>query len=128
MKKKNKIAKERIQLGIQFLDAHQIDWSSHINLDRLDLSQEKECVLGQIFGDYEDAIENLGIHPRIARQMGFEGSITISNKRLTRLWKKVIIELFSLPENATTVTKPIKKAALKKPLPKKTGKIIVKTS
>jgi len=118
---KDKIAKKRVQMGVQFLDVHYPKWELNVNVDEINL-ETNDCILGQVYGSYHDAIYDFGIHPRIAVQMGFDESGSISHKRLSRIWKKflskrLLSNVIETDEETTAVKKkaaPKKKAALKK--------------
>lgn len=56
----------QIRNGIRVLDAYyatrgQPDWKSMINLKMFDIRQCKLCVLGQLFGDFYDGLDEVGI-------------------------------------------------------------------
>ncbi len=52
---------ERVARGAAILDAHRPGWHSQIDAEFLDLSSCSECVLGQLFGAFEDGVAALGI-------------------------------------------------------------------
>lgn len=53
---------DRVASGAYMLDVHYgPDWRNKIDLDTLDLKHCETCILGQVFGTYEDGLEKLGI-------------------------------------------------------------------
>lgn len=58
---------ERVQAGIKYLDSDLSvgDWRELIDLEKLDMSSELDCIIGQVFGNFRD---HFGI--------GFWGDIT----------------------------------------------------
>lgn len=46
---------ERVAAGAAWLDQHEPGWWQRINLDRLNLNSECNCILGQLHGRYNDA-------------------------------------------------------------------------
>lgn len=50
----------RVANGIRMLDAYgPPDWRKKINLDRLHIALPTHCVLGQVYGHYEDGLREL---------------------------------------------------------------------
>lgn len=65
---------DRVQAGMDFLDERHPEWRGAINRDVLDLSSQTDCILGQLYGHYMDALLPLGLVDDKARQvaLGFE--------------------------------------------------------
>lgn len=65
---------ERVQAGIDFLDERHPEWRGEIDRNILDLSSQTDCVLGQLYGHYMDALPALGMYGDRVRQtaLGFE--------------------------------------------------------
>jgi hypothetical protein len=59
---------ERVRLGAAWLDANRPGWVDRIDLETLDLSTSCGCVLGQEFGDFDRAPDEVY---RRAPQHGF---------------------------------------------------------
>jgi len=43
---------DRVQKGIDYLNKNYPDWLDQINIDRLDLNDPFDCILGQLFGNF----------------------------------------------------------------------------
>lgn len=52
---------ENVKRGIEWLDANVKGWRAKIDIGWLNLSDDYDCVLGQIFGNYDDAIDCFGL-------------------------------------------------------------------
>lgn len=63
--------KKRVKKGIEFLDNEIPDWKQQIKLDELDLGKCRKCILGQLFGDYENGLNELDILYSSASDYGF---------------------------------------------------------
>lgn len=48
--------RERVQRGMAFLDVDKPGWEDCIDLERLDMSNCGDCVLGQIYGYYGNGL------------------------------------------------------------------------
>lgn len=59
-----------VRKGIQWLDEEVPDWRESINRDRLDMGHIHDCILGQVFGDYDDACYTMGL-PLTSPDYGF---------------------------------------------------------
>jgi hypothetical protein len=51
---------ERVLDGAAMLDEHHPGWAAKIDVDKLCLKDCSSCVLGQVYGDYEDGLQILG--------------------------------------------------------------------
>lgn len=51
----------RVLKGIHLLDNSKPGWRDSIEIETLDLASMSECVLGQVFGDYETGVRSLGV-------------------------------------------------------------------
>lgn len=96
---------ERVENGVAFLDQVAIGWEHRINLQTLRLWACSSCVLGQVFGDYTDAVRIFDIEEIEARALGFmagaEDPVWTRQQRdtdedvwdlLEDEWRRVIIE------------------------------------
>lgn len=79
----------KVQSGIDLLNAHfgGSSWKKDIDLDTLDLGSCGVCVLGQLFGDYSEGLDELGIGGGYA--YGFDVS-SGSFRDLTQAWKDAL--------------------------------------
>ena len=53
--------KDRVDRGIRLLDEQLPDWDKGVNLATLNLGNGRFCVLGQLFGRYEDGHHRIGL-------------------------------------------------------------------
>ena len=86
--------KKRINRGVAFLDEVKPKWLKKIKLKKLNISHDKKCVLGQVFGSFGKAAEdyNLSYHSG-SIEKGFASFHVIEDEKLTKLWKKKIKKL-----------------------------------
>ena len=65
---------ERVQAGMDFLDERRPEWRGEIDRNILDLASQTDCILGQLYGHYRDALPALGMYGDRAKQaaLGFE--------------------------------------------------------
>lgn len=80
-----------VKSGIDILDGHfgGRSWAKNIDLDNLDLGSCGVCVLGQLFGDYAEGLEELGLSG--GYRHGFDTS-SGSFRELTAAWKEALGE------------------------------------
>lgn len=52
------IAQESAARGAQLLDKIEPGWFNHINVGNLDISSGSFCILGQLYGTYEQGIDH----------------------------------------------------------------------
>lgn len=72
--------------GAAWLDEHRTDnWRSLINADRLNIDDPCNCVLGQLYGNFYDAVRQLGIGFQNTDRLGFDGDRDFA---LTDAWKE----------------------------------------
>ena len=80
-----------VKRGVQFCDrVYGEDWPCQINLDELDLSMGGKCILGQLEGDFWQALGKHNI-PNDGKGYGF-WPLERSNGR-TKQWREVILDL-----------------------------------
>ena len=84
---------QRVRNGITWLDAYgPKNWrrkiAAAIKARRFDMASAKHCALGEIYGDYSDAIDNLDIDNPL--QLGFDKdcSRAESYADVTAEWKR----------------------------------------
>ena len=84
---------KRIAAGIAFLNVVKPNWLKKIDIEQLDLSKSKTCMLGEVFGDYGEAIQELGLESDkdyAAQCLGFYEDDWNKYKELTNAWKKAL--------------------------------------
>lgn len=66
-------AAEAAARGASFLDGEVPNWShpNRIDLDALRLASCKRCVLGQLFGEYGEGVDDLGLSETDEDTLGF---------------------------------------------------------
>jgi len=95
--------KQRVMAGAAFLTAIKPKWYKKIDVKELDLQDGGTCVLGEMYGWYEDGLAELGISEEQAKVLGFtehseddydDDEIETENWfGLTKTWKEVIRKL-----------------------------------
>jgi hypothetical protein len=93
---------DKIRMCISVLDNKAPDWHWRLDPRNLDMKCEEYCVLGLLYGNYEDGKVKLGIDDKQAYKLGllswFQQSYDWSQwlpfvgTRLTRAWQKAIID------------------------------------
>ena len=82
----------RVRAGIAFLNAVNPNWKKKIKLGRLDLSNSRTCVIGEVYGSYYDGMEEVGIEgdSDVAIVLGFKEieSFDTNYPLLTKVWKQ----------------------------------------
>jgi hypothetical protein len=61
----------RVKAGAAFLDEKRPGWAAEIETFRLSLKSLCDCVLGQLYGFYEEAMSVLGLTSDRAIELGF---------------------------------------------------------
>jgi len=64
-------AEDQVRDGVAFLNEQVPGWRTRINLQVLDLRNNEDCILGQLFGSYEEGTHALGLSPAWASLLGF---------------------------------------------------------
>jgi hypothetical protein len=62
---------ERVAAGVKLLDEKRPGWRSEVSAELLSMVQKSQCVLGQIFGWYDDGRAQLGLGYITAPDYGF---------------------------------------------------------
>jgi len=83
---------EDVMRGVAWLDEQRPGWEDKIDLDRLRLGSCLDCVIGQLFGDYEALRDNFIMDIETRRKLGFTIHSWNDEKwnELTETWKQVI--------------------------------------
>lgn len=93
---------ERVQRGIDWLNANRPGWFHEIDLDNLQMSDCHQCVLGQLYGHFGNwpGYGELG-----ARDFGFNVSAGAWRfTLLTKEWRNRITELRAFAESSDAAT------------------------
>lgn len=91
-------AKKLVAAGGSFLDLKRNgNWRAEINKDTLDLASPRYCIVGQLYGEYDDGLGELGISNPEARKYGFESGYSdntyVESSDLTNAWKAYLTEV-----------------------------------
>ncbi len=78
-----------VELGADFLDERLPGWRNEIDPETLALESSCDCVLGQLFGDYERGMSLLGVDYGQSRVLGFRRGRTTYD-RLTEAWRCLV--------------------------------------
>lgn len=62
---------DRIQAGVDLLDRTKPGWHDEIDLDELNLRSPGNCVLGQLFNDFDNGRDTLRLSEDGAKRHGF---------------------------------------------------------
>jgi hypothetical protein len=86
-----------VQRGRDLLDAMAPGWANRIDTIDLDMGADNHCILGQLFGGYEEGKQALGLaNDDIAAHHGFYATnemcsrYTEPYKRMTMIWRKLL--------------------------------------
>lgn len=81
-------ARRAVKRAVSFLDwTGSIDWRSRVAVPYLDLYDAQACVLGQVYGDYENGLRVLGIREHDAVVLGFNSPHNMAKMSLhSRSW------------------------------------------
>lgn len=87
---KDKPIPDRVQAGVELLDRWRPSWERSINLDDLDITDCEQCVLGQLYGDYEVGRQDLDMDATEAADRGFVGIEMDEDEALNVMWRERI--------------------------------------
>lgn len=73
---------KRVDAGIAFLNVVRPGWVRKIDLDKLDLSSPKTCVIGEVLGDYYRGRSSLGLSADNGRDSAHK-AVTKSGSEIT---------------------------------------------
>lgn len=65
----------RIERGVKWLDSNSLDWLQFIRATRLDMTDVRRCVVGQVFGNFKDKFDD-NEYP-VAVRLGFHSPKTL---------------------------------------------------
>lgn len=83
---------EAVSFGVAILDEHTPGWADSIDVPTLILSDGGQCVLGQLFGTYDQGCELLGIYEETPTRCGFNVEGQKPWQPLQDEWTRVITE------------------------------------
>lgn len=63
---------ERVAAGAAWLDENRPRWEDYIDLERLMLDDEEDCILGQLYGGFNEAPDELVTPGWRATHLGFD--------------------------------------------------------
>lgn len=63
-------AESRIDCGAALLDQRVPGWADRVSLERFDIRSDRRCVLGQLYGDYDTGLHELGLYSGVGH--GFD--------------------------------------------------------
>lgn len=78
--------KRRVKRGIAFLDKNRPGWRRKIKKTLLNMNDRGLCILGQLFGDYEDGKTKMGLSLLRSIQRGFTDIDGYREEELTKVW------------------------------------------
>lgn len=83
---------DRVARGAALLDQYLPGWTSEINLNELRIESGSDCVLGQLYGDYGDGRDRVGIRSTAhSESLGFTGGYTGGDwYGLNEAWRELI--------------------------------------
>lgn len=89
---------ERAAEGAKFMDEARSGWYKEVDLETLHLGWGDCCILGQLFGDYEEGLIELNLtgpwSETTSRRLGFlvggYNDTSLGYQKLTEAWKKEI--------------------------------------
>lgn len=84
--------KEKIKKGARFLDKKVPKWWRKINTSTLDIDSCEDCILGQLFGYYENGIKELNLETgKNTDGMAFN-NLNPGNPQQTNFWIDEILK------------------------------------
>lgn len=72
----------RAKRGAELLDEVLPGWADHINLDEFDMKSCCDCALGQLFGEYMEGRNRLGVQAPV--ELGFDLPVLCPGERDVR--------------------------------------------
>jgi hypothetical protein len=81
------VIRPEVQAGVTLLDERVPGWRGRIDVDDLDLSSKRECVLGQLYGHFQEGVQQLGIRHQTCAFGFATGGGGHEYTKLTKEWK-----------------------------------------
>lgn len=69
------MVERRVQAGIKLLDSNKPGWRSLVDLNDLIITHYRHCILGQVFGGFDEGLEDLGLIFLSSIDYGFTADI-----------------------------------------------------
>lgn len=94
----------RAEKGAAFMDTSLPKWHQQIDINRLNLRWSDDCILGQCFKNYNQAVKTLKLSHDAQVQLGFFLCWGIINRKypmLTECWKTLINQRLANDEQKT---------------------------
>lgn len=83
-------ADEAVARGIKWLNSQIPDWRKRIDVDVLDLKAPCRCVLGQLDGDFYQAMWERRLSRKRGITLGFSAGESFSYRELTAAWRRAL--------------------------------------
>ncbi len=83
-------AEQAVARGIAWLDANVPEWQDKIDVERLDLKYPCDCVLGQLDGDFYQAVWERRLERHEVTRMGFAAVSGVPYPVLTAAWRRAL--------------------------------------
>lgn len=81
--------KAAVVKGAKFLDSVRPGWHDEVNIDNLKQIMPMNCVLGQVYGHYDDGLNELGISDSAGAHFGF--TLAKDDHYNTSLWSDITV-------------------------------------
>jgi hypothetical protein len=82
---------ERVANGIAYLNKNDPGWQERVDLSELNIDSCRDCVLGQLYGDFLSGISLYDMPDLAVWELGFADDTSDGNM-LTEEWKRQIRE------------------------------------
>ena len=92
-------AEANAERGANLLDEKYPGWYKKINLDNLDITSCFRCILGQLYGSYENGIDILSMHFYTSTHYGFTHG--------TPQWKELIQNRLDIDKLQEVANQPV---------------------
>ena len=88
-KRRVHIAARRVRRGAELLDRVHPGWREKIQIDTLDISSTRHCILGQLYGSYSEGLNAVG-RVWTGRHWGFILLSPLFEPVLQQAWKEEV--------------------------------------
>ena len=75
-----------VKRGVELLDREHPGWADKIDLRKFDLKSSSECVIGQVFGEYEDNVQRVVHADNLDGDDGYEYGFNIDDAGDSEEW------------------------------------------